>query len=256
MPPLVLPSRPCQHVRVLAINRPEKRNALSQELIDRLLEELRDASRDDSVRVIVVTGTDKLFCAGADIKEIASLDSEAANQRRYLEDLCDGVAAVKKPLIAAVEGIAFGGGFEVALMCDLIFASTSAKFGLPEVKIGLIPGAGGTQRLTNAVGKYRAMEIILFGNPISSQEAQTMGLIAELFEPGKVLQNTIKVASELAQRSSEAVCLAKKAICHADALGREDKFERELYYSAFSTRDKVEGISAFLEKRNPRWQGM
>ncbi|KAL2130689.1 hypothetical protein VTI74DRAFT_6076 [Chaetomium olivicolor] len=253
MPCLVLPSRPCQHVRVLALNRPEKRNALSQELINRFLEELSGASRDESVRVIVVTGTDTLFCAGADIQEIATMDSKAAAQRRYLEDLCKGMTDVKKPLLAAVEGFALGGGFELALMCDLIFASASAKFGLPEVKIGLIPGAGGTQRLTNAVGKYRAMKIILSGQPISSQEAQSMGVVAKLYQPGTVLQNTIKVASELAQQSNSALCLAKEAICQADSLGRDEQFERRLYYSAFGSRDKVEGVSAFLEKRTPRW---
>ncbi|KAK4031739.1 ClpP/crotonase-like domain-containing protein [Parachaetomium inaequale] len=252
-PTEIVRSSPCEHVRVLAINRPGKRNALSQQVIDNFLEELRDASQDEGVRVIVVTGTDTLFCAGADIQEIAALATEAATQRRYLEDLCNGMAGVRKPLLAAVEGIAFGGGFELALMCDLIFASASAKFGLPEVKIGLIPGAGGTQRLTNAVGKYRAMKIIFSGQPISSQEAQSMGLVAELYQPGTVLENTVKVAGEFAQQSSYALCLAKEAICRADSLGRDDEFERRLYYSAFDSRDKVEGVSAFLEKRKPRW---
>ncbi|KAK3299883.1 ClpP/crotonase-like domain-containing protein [Chaetomium fimeti] len=249
----ILRSDPAAHVRVLSINRPTKRNALSQEVIDRFLEELHAASHDDSVRVIVVTGTDVLFCAGADLKEIATLNTETATQCRYLEDLCDGMANTKKPLLAAVEGIAFGGGFELALMCDLIFASTSAKFGLPEVKIGLIPGAGGTQRLTSAVGKYRAMKIILSGQPISSEEALSMGLVAELSQPGAVLDDAVKMASVLAQQSSSSLCLAKEAICRADSLGRDEEFERKLYYSAFSSRDKVEGVSAFLEKRPPRW---
>ncbi|KAH6651241.1 ClpP/crotonase-like domain-containing protein [Chaetomium tenue] len=253
MPSPILRSDPAEHVRVLALNRPEKYNALSQEAINLLLKELQDASDDDNVRAIVVTGTDRLFCAGADIREIAALDTEAATKGRYLEDLCNGVAGVKKPLLAAVEGAALGGGFELALMCDLIFASTKATFGLPEVNIGLIPGAGGTQRLTNAVGKNRAMKLILTGESISSEEARSMGLVAELSQPGTVLDDAVKFASMLAQKSRASLSLAKEAICRADSLGRDEQFERKLYYSAFSTRDKQEGISSFLEKRAPRW---
>ncbi|KAM5353425.1 hypothetical protein ACJ41O_000075 [Fusarium nematophilum] len=204
-PELIVASTHADRVRVLAFNRPGKRNALSQVLIDRFLSELAIASRDARIGVIVVTGGKSFFSAGADIKDIAVLDAEAAMRCRYLEDLCNGMRSVRKPLIAAVEGIALGGGFEVALMvnrtlhgqwprntpCDLIFASRTALFGLPEVKIGLIPGAGGTQRLTNVVGKFK---------------------------------------------------------------GRDDDFERHLYYYAFGTRDKMEGVSAFLEKRPAKWE--
>jgi len=250
---LVNVSTPAEGVRVLAFNRPTKRNALSQELIDVFLRDLGAAAADQSVKVVVVTGSNTFFCAGADIKEISELDAEGARQRRYLEDLCQGLQNVRKPVVAAVEGIALGGGFEVALMCDLIFASTSSRFGLPEVSIGLLPGAGGTQRLTNAVGKYKAMQMILLGTPITAAEASAAGLVADVFEPGSVLDNVLQTASKLASMSPSALSLAKEAVCRSDDLGRDDNFERSLYYYAFGTQDKREGVGAFLEKRAPKW---
>lgn len=252
-PLLVVVSTPTPGVQVLAFNRREKRNALSQELIRQFLEELSKSSTDPDVKAIVVTGNESTFSAGADITEIIRLDAEGARQCRYLENLCNGMRAVRVPVIAAVEGMALGGGFEVALMCDMIFSSTSAKFGFPEVKIGLIPGAGGTQRLTNAVGKFRAMKMILLGDHIGGEEASAFGLVANLSEPGTVLEHAIKCAAQLSTQSSTAVALAKESISRADDLGRDDEFERSLYYFAFGTKDKVEGTSAFLEKRPPRW---
>lgn len=248
---LVLATTPAEGVRVLTFNRPAKRNALSQELITVFLHHLSEASRDKAVRAIVVTGSGAFFSAGADIKEISALDGEAARGCRYLADLCAGMRAVRKPLIAAVEGMALGGGFEVALMCDLIFASTTSQFGLPEVTIGLIPGAGGTQRLTNAVGKFKAMQMILLGSPISAAEASSAGLVAQLFEPSQVLENVVQTASRLAGLSPTALSLAKEAVCRSDDLGCDHEFERSLYYFAFGTRDKDEGVKAFLEKRAP-----
>ncbi|CAF3496826.1 unnamed protein product [Fusarium graminearum] len=251
---LILPSNPADGVRVLALNRPSKRNALSQELITVFLEQLKTASQDDGVRVIVITGSSTFFCAGADIGEISRLDAEGARDCRYLSDLCTGMQAVRKPLIAAVEGMALGGGFELALMCDLIFAAHDSRFGLPEVSIGLIPGAGGTQRLTNAVGKFKAMQMILLGRPIQAEEAQSAGLVAQLYESGSVLDNVVKdTASTLAALSPTALGLAKEAICKSDDLGVDHEFERSLYYFAFGTKDKEEGVRAFLEKRKPEW---
>ncbi|UZP38569.1 hypothetical protein NXS19_006385 [Fusarium pseudograminearum] len=251
---LILPSTPADGVRVLALNRPSKRNALSQELITVFLEQLKTASKDDGVRVIVITGSSTFFCAGADIGEISRLDAEGARDCRYLSDLCTGMQAVRKPLIAAVEGMALGGGFELALMCDLIFAAHDSRFGLPEVSIGLIPGAGGTQRLTNAVGKFKAMQMILLGRPIQAEEAQSAGLVAQLYESGSVLDNVVKdTASTLAALSPMALGLAKEAICKSDDLGVDHEFERSLYYFAFGTKDKEEGVRAFLEKRKPEW---
>ncbi|KAK4143305.1 enoyl-CoA hydratase [Dichotomopilus funicola] len=250
---LVQRSTPHPGVAVLAFNRPEKRNALSQSLIDEFLSELATVSADHAIKAVILTGGPHFFSAGADINEISRLDFESARGCRYLEDLCNGMAAVRKPVIAAVEGMALGGGFEVALMCDLIFASEITKFGLPEVRIGLIPGAGGTQRLTNAVGKYQAMKMILFGATITGQEALSNGLVTELSPPGSVLDRAIKAAQQLASLSSSAVQLAKEAVCRSDKLGRDDEFERSLYYSAFGTAHKREGVSAFLEKRSPDW---
>ncbi|KPA38126.1 enoyl- hydratase [Fusarium langsethiae] len=259
---LILPSTPADGVRVLALNRPSKRNALSQELITVFLEQLKAASRDDGVRVIVITGSSTFFCgmnslhlppipdshkgrAGADIGEISRLDAEGARDCRYLSDLCSGMQAVRKPLIAAVEGMA----------CDLIFAAHDSRFGLPEVTIGLIPGAGGTQRLTNAVGKFKAMQMILLGRPISAEEAKSAGLVARLYENGSVLDNVVKdAASTLAALSPMALGLAKEAICKSDDLGVDHEFERSLYYFAFGTKDKEEGVKAFLEKRKPEWR--
>ncbi|KAF3009047.1 hypothetical protein E8E14_005135 [Neopestalotiopsis sp. 37M] len=240
---LIATSTPVEHVKVIAFNRPEKRNALSQTLIDELLQELSAASKDDNIHAIVITGNQSFFSAGADIKEIQAIDTEAAQKRRYLEDLCNGLQAVRKPLIAAVEGMA----------CDIITASTEAYFGLPEVKIGLIPGAGGTQRLTNIVGKYKAMHMILLGANITSDEAKAHGLVAEIYPAGSVLDNTLKLAGQLAQLSPGALSLAKEAIRRSDDKGRDDEFERSLYYSAFSSSHKIEGIAAFLEKRQPKW---
>ncbi|KAK1763499.1 ClpP/crotonase-like domain-containing protein [Phialemonium atrogriseum] len=253
-PCLVVVSAPTPKVRVLAFNRPEKRNALSQHLIQQFLDELLKASSEPEVRVIVVTGNETAFSAGADIKEIARMDGEGARRCRYLENLCHGMRSIKVPVIAAVEGMALGGGFEVALMCDMIFSSATAKFGFPEVNIGLIPGAGGTQRLTNAVGKFRAMKMILLGDHIRGDEASAFGLVASLSEPGTVLSHAIEVAARLSEQSSSAIALAKETISRADDLGRDDEFERSMYYFAFGTKDKVEGVSAFLEKRPPQWQ--
>ncbi|KAJ4117562.1 hypothetical protein NW768_010927 [Fusarium equiseti] len=251
---LILASTPAAGVRVLALNRPSKRNALSQDLITVFLEQLHSASKDDGVRVIVITGSTTFFCAGADIGEISRLDAEEARKCRYLSDLCSGMQAVRKPVIAAVEGMALGGGFELALMCDLIFAAHDSRFGLPEVTIGLIPGAGGTQRLTNAVGKFKAMQMILLGRPMPAEEARSVGLVTDLYDSGTVLEHVVQdTASTLAAQSPMALDLAKEAICRSDGMGVDHEFERSLYYFAFGTKDKEEGVKAFLEKRKPDW---
>ncbi|KAL6866869.1 ClpP/crotonase-like domain-containing protein [Trichoderma novae-zelandiae] len=246
---LVQTSSPVSGVKVITFNRPQKRNALSNELLAEFLSKLSAASKDAAVKVIVLTGSGGFFSAGADLQDIAALDAADARSCRYLEDLCHGMASVRKPLLAAVEGPALGGGFEVALMCDLIFASqTQTYFALPEVKRGLIPGAGGTQRLTAALGKFKAMRTILLGKPITAEEGLSHGLVCELFEDGTVLKNTVKVAAELAANATEAMQLAKEAICRADSLGRDDEFERTLYYITFGTEEKKKGVNGFLKK--------
>ncbi|KAL2840348.1 ClpP/crotonase-like domain-containing protein [Aspergillus pseudodeflectus] len=239
-------------IRVCILSRPTKRNALSQALIDELLLQLRRAESDEEISCIIITGSGGMFSAGADIKEISQLDAEGAHQRRYLEDLCNGMRSVRKPVIAAVEGKALGGGFELALMADFIVATTDTSFGLPEVTIGLIPGAGGTQRLTTAIGKYRAMQMVLLNEPLSGPEALKVGLVATLTEPGHALEAALDLAKRLASQSRSAVILAKGAI--SDDLGQDEQYERSLYYTAFGTRDKREGVAAFLEKRPPVWK--
>ncbi|GAB0133092.1 hypothetical protein EsDP_00001508 [Epichloe bromicola] len=246
---LVQVTSPTEGVRVITLNRPEKRNAMSQGLIGDLLRELKIASTDSAVKAIVITGNGTFFSAGADLKDIAGLDATGARTCRYLEDLCLGMSAVRKPLLAAVNGPALGGGFEVALMCDLIIASKSAYFALPETKRGLIPGAGGTQRLTAAVGKFRAMRTVLTGRPITSEEALSWGLVCDLTEDCDMLQRTVASANALTEHGSEALQLAKEAVCRADSLCRDDLFERNLYYTTFGTEEKRKGVDEFLAKR-------
>ncbi|KAL2809215.1 ClpP/crotonase-like domain-containing protein [Aspergillus granulosus] len=250
---LVLDETPLPGVRICILNRPTKRNALSQGLIDQLLLQLRLAEKDHGISSIIITGSGNFFSAGADIKEISQLDAESAHQRRYLEDLCNGMRSVHKPIIAAVEGKALGGGFELALMADFIVATADVEFGLPEVTIGLIPGAGGTQRLTSAIGKYRAMKLILLNEPLSGIEAFNLGLVSRLAESGQALEGAMELAKKLASQSPSAIRLAKEAICKADESGQDQAFERSLYYQAFGTKDKREGVAAFLEKRDPVW---
>ncbi|KAI3575462.1 ClpP/crotonase-like domain-containing protein [Fusarium oxysporum f. sp. albedinis] len=235
-------------VSVITLNRSEKRNALSKAMITELLGALSRVSADSNTKVIVVTGRGSCFSAGADIKEISTMDAEAARSCRYLEDLCHGMAAVRKPILAAVDGPALGGGFELAMMCDLIYASPRAKFVLPEVNLGLIPGAGGTQRLTSALGKFRAMKAILLGTPVSSEEALSCGLVCDMFKDGQVLDKTIDAAAQVAARGGVAVQLAKEAICRADDSCRDDAFERSLYYFAFGTKEKATRVEAFLRR--------
>ncbi|RHZ67138.1 enoyl-CoA hydratase/isomerase family protein [Aspergillus thermomutatus] len=208
--------------RILTLNRPNKRNALCQTLIDELLWQLEIASADPHIRSIVITGSGAMFSAGADIKEIAQFNGETARQKRYLEDFCHGMKKVRKPIIAAIEGKALGGGFELALMADFIVATPDVEFRLPEISIGLIPGAG--------------------------------GLVSRLAEPGKALSGALEIAEKLATHSASTLMLSKEAICRADELQHDHDFERSLYYSAFGTRDMIEGVGAFLEKRAPVWR--
>ncbi|EAW19847.1 enoyl-CoA hydratase/isomerase family protein [Aspergillus fischeri NRRL 181] len=242
--------------RILTLNRPNKRNALCQALINELLHQLKIVSADPHIRAIVIAGSGAIFSAGADIKEIAQLDGETARQKRYLEDLCHAMKQVRKPIIAAVEGKALGGGFELALMADFIVATPEVEFRLPEISIGLIPGAGGTQRVTAAVGKYRAMNMILLNEPLSGNEAYQVGLVCKLVEPGKALSGALEIAEKLASQSASTLMVAKEAICRGetDELQHDHEFERSLYYATFGTRDMVEGVTAFLEKRAPVWR--
>ncbi|KAJ3499284.1 hypothetical protein NLG97_g439 [Lecanicillium saksenae] len=249
---LVVPSTPAPGIRLLSLNRPEKRNALSQDVIRCLLTELQNASADPEVFSIILTGNGPFFCAGADLNDIAGLDEAGARASRYLEDLCNGFKSVNKPIVAAVNGPALGGGFEIALMSDIIIAAQPAYFVLPETKIGLIPGAGGTQRLTAAIGKYRAMSCILLAQPMTSEEAQTAGLVANVVGPDALIQTCVDMASRFTADNKQTIAFAKRAVCRADDLCRDDRFERDLYYTAFGTAEKKRGVDDFLAARRKK----
>jgi len=243
-------------VGIVTINRPQVRNALNHQTIGELVEALESFDRDDAVRCMILTGDDQAFAAGADISQMAD-----AGAVEVLDD--DNFArwarfkAIHKPVIAAVSGYALGGGCELALMCDLVVASETALFGQPEVKIGIIPGAGGTQRWTRSAGKVRAMEAVLIGEPVRAVDAERMGLINRVVAAGAQLDEALRLANLIAARPPLAVRLAKEAVNHAMEVGLDAglDFERKLFYLLFATEDKREGMRAFLEKRPGRFSG-
>lgn len=239
-------------IAVVQLNRPEALNALNPELMHQLVANLQELDKDSAIRAIVLTGSDKAFAAGADIKEMAPLSAKEIKQQNPLL-IWDQVARVKKPLIAAVSGYALGGGCELAMMCDMIVASETAKFGQPEISLGIIPGAGGTQRLTQAIGKYKAMEWILTGNIYSAQEACQAGLICKVTPPADYLNEAKALAKKIAEKSPIALHAAKQSILKSLELTLEEglQTERELFYNLFDTEDQKEGMRAFLEKRKP-----
>ncbi|KAK3985304.1 ClpP/crotonase-like domain-containing protein [Cladorrhinum sp. PSN332] len=239
-------------VALVRLHRPAKRNAFSQAMIDELVATLNDLDRLDSVRVVVLTGiSNGPFCAGMDIKELSQLDTAEAHRRGFLKDLTDAFARFSKPTIAGVVGLALGGGFELALACDIIYAAEDATFGLPEIKIGTIPGAGGTQRLARALGKHKAMELILTGDAATGQELERLGLVSKVFPRDQVVDQALALAEKIAAKSAPVARLAKQAVLTAEnthlAVGMAA--EKSLYYATFSIRDFREGQAAFLEKR-------
>ncbi|KAF3005816.1 hypothetical protein E8E13_008088 [Curvularia kusanoi] len=240
-------------VAVVELNRLKKRNALSQSLIDELIEVLSKLDQDPAVRAVVLTGSEQgPFCAGADLAELANITTAEAFQRGWLKDLNDALEAFRKPVIAAVRGFAFGGGFELALLCDMIFASTDAKFGFPEISLGTIPGMGGTQRLTKTVGKQKALEMILTGLPVTAQEMERRGIVNKVMSTDQdVLEEALVTAQFIAARSAPALRLAKQVVKTAETTVLEAglAIERASYYGSFSFPDCQEGISGFLGKR-------
>lgn len=244
-------------VATVKINRPEALNALNSVLVRELVAALDSLEADDSVRCVVLTGSDKAFCAGADIKEMAGLSAAEIGKADHLGPVWDRAASFEKPLIAALSGYTLGGGLELAMCCDIIIASEGTKLGQPEINIGIIPGGGGTQRLPRAVGKYKAMEMILTGATISAEEAKALGLVNRIVPPGKYLEEATKLASEIASKAPIAVRSAKKAIAASQEMGLSAGLELglTLFYDLFDTADKKEGMSAFLEKRKPNFVG-
>ncbi len=243
-------------VGIVTINRPQVRNALNRQTVAEIIQALEAFDRDPTVRCLILTGNDRAFAAGADVTEMVeagAVDVLASdNFGRWAR-----IRALTKPLIAAVSGYAFGGGCELALMCDLIVASETAQFGQPEVKIGIIPGAGGTQRWTRTVGKARAMEAVLTGDPVSAAEAAKMGLVNRLAPVAEYLEEAKRLAVMIASRPPLAVRLAKEAVNYAyeASLSAGLDYERRLFYLLFASEDKREGMRAFLEKRPGAFKG-
>jgi enoyl-CoA hydratase len=243
-------------VGIVRINRPKVRNALNPQTIAELVDALEAFDRDPAIRCMILTGDDRAFAAGADITQM--VDASAVD---VLDD--DRFArwarfrALHKPVIAAVSGYALGGGCELALMCDLVIASETAQFGQPEVRLGIIPGAGGTQRWARAAGKVQAMEAVLTGEPIRAVDAQRLGLINRVVPPGAQLAEALRLAHLIAERPPLAVRLGKEAINYAMEVGLTAglEFERKLFYLLFASEDKREGMRAFLEKRSARFTG-
>ena len=241
-------------VALVKFNRPHALNALNKILLDELIEVLARFNDDDGIDAVVLTGNDKAFAAGADIKEMKDFSYMEA----YLGDHTSGwdkVTSFRKPLIAAVAGFALGGGCEVALMCDFIIAADNAKFGQPEITLGVIPGMGGTQRLTRAVGKAKAMDMVLTGRLIDAAEAERIGMVARVVAADKLLEEALAAAEKIASLSRPSVMMAKESVNRAfeTTLAEGLRFERRLFHSLFGTEDQKEGMAAFTEKRKPKF---
>ena len=245
-----------KHIALVRLNRPKELNALNLELMGELRDTLKELDANDDVRVIILTGNERAFAAGADIKQMSG---RTAMDMLKIDQFStwDQIRRTKKPIIAAVSGFALGGGCELAMICDMIVASESAKFGQPEIKIGVMPGAGGTQRLTRAVGKARAMEMVLTGNFISAEEAYKFGLVNRVVPEEIYLQETLKLAREIAEKSPIAVQMAKESVNKAFETPLQEGlfFERKNFYMLFASEDQKEGMAAFIEKRAPDFKG-
>ena len=243
-------------VGLITLNRPQALNALSAALIRDLGAALDELEADDAIGAIVITGSDKAFAAGADIKEMASRSYMDVYLNDFITNGWERVSTCRKPIVAAVAGYALGGGCEIAMMCDTIIAADTAKFGQPEITIGTIPGSGGTQRLTRAVGKAKAMEMCLTGRMMDAAEAERSGLVSRVVPAAELIDEAIKVATKIASMSRPAVLMAKEAINRAyeTTLAEGVRFERRLFHSTFATEDQKEGMAAFVEKRKPSYK--
>jgi enoyl-CoA hydratase/carnithine racemase len=245
-----------RHVALLRLNRPEARNALSPEMMEELASELERLDPDPDVRCVVIAGSEKIFAAGADIKAMSER-SFAETLRHPAASFWRRLAAIKTPMIAAVSGYALGGGCELALACDMIVAAESAKFGQPEINLGIIPGGGGTQRLARVLGKQRTMELVLTGRRFDAEEAWALGLVNKVVADEAWLEEAMALARGVSEQPPIASRLAKQAVIAAEetALSAGLENERRLYELAMATEDRVEGMKAFIEKREPKFEG-
>jgi enoyl-CoA hydratase len=242
-------------VGIIRLNRPQALNALNKALIAELTQAIETFDADEKIGCMLITGNDKAFAAGADIKEMADKPFIDA----YLGDFVSNwnvATRARKPIVAAVAGLALGGGCELAMQCDIVIAADTAKFGQPEIKLGVIPGIGGTQRLARAVGKAKAMDLILTGRMMDAAEAEKSGLVARLVSPEKLMDEAMKVAETIANMSLPSVLAGKEAVNRAFEGGLSEgmAFERRIFHSLFATEDQKEGMKAFIEKRTPKWK--
>ena len=242
-------------VGIIRLNRPQALNALNKALIAELTQAIETFDTDEKIGCLLITGNDKAFAAGADIKEMANKPFIEA----YLGDFVsnwNAAAHARKPIVAAVAGFALGGGCELAMQCDIVIAADTAKFGQPEIKLGVIPGIGGTQRLARAIGKAKAMDLILTGRMMDAAEAEKSGLVARVVSAASLMDEAMKVAETIANMSLPSVLAGKEAINRASESGLSEgvAFERRIFHSLFATEDQKEGMKAFIEKRPPKWK--
>uniref|UniRef100_T1IQF7 Probable enoyl-CoA hydratase, mitochondrial n=1 Tax=Strigamia maritima TaxID=126957 RepID=T1IQF7_STRMM len=243
------------NVGLVMLNRPKALNALCDALMREVSVAFDDLEADSKIGAIVITGNEKAFAAGADIKEMQNNTFSQTFGGNFLSHW-DRVARSKKPVLAAVNGFALGGGCELAMMCDIIYAGDRAKFGQPEIKLGTIPGAGGTQRMPRFIGKSKAMEILLVGDPINAQEAERCGLVAKIFPADKLVDETVKIAEKICAHSKFIVSMCKEAVntAYETSLTEGLHFEKRMFHTTFATEDRKEGMNAFVEKRPAKFQ--
>ena len=242
---------------LITLNRPQAMNALNTKMVDELVSALNGFEKDDEVRCLVIAGSERAFSAGADIKEMEPMTAVGMAMSGHFFPLWDKVGRYPKPIVGALSGFVLGGGLELAMSLDVLVASETTQLGQPEIDIGVMPGGGGTQRLTRAVGKYKAMEMILTGKRIGAEEARSLGLVSRVVPKEAYLSEAKKVAEEIASKSPVAVRQAKMAVNKSFEMGLSQgiDFERELFYLLFASEDKTEGMKAFMEKRKPEFKG-
>lgn len=243
-------------VGLLTLHRPQALNALNDQLMDELGAALRSFDADESIGAIVITGSEKAFAAGADIGAMKNWTYMDVYGSEYITRNWETLKQIRKPVIAAVAGYALGGGCELAMMCDMIIAADSARFGQPEIKLGTIPGAGGTQRLPRAIGKAKAMDLVLTGRMMNADEAERSGLVSRVVPANRLLDEALQVATAIASMSLPAVMMAKECVNRAFESGLNEGllFERRVFHATFGTQDQKEGMAAFIEKRTPHFK--
>ncbi|MEM7211279.1 MAG: enoyl-CoA hydratase [Pseudomonadota bacterium] len=246
-----------EHVGLIRFDRPKALNALNKQLLDELASALTKLDADDKIGAIVLTGNEKAFAAGADITEMAPKSFVDVFKENMFADQLDVVGNTRKPVIAAVAGYALGGGCEIAMACDFILAADTAKFGQPEINLGVIPGIGGTQRLTRFVGKSKAMEMNLTGRMMDAEEAERSGLVSRIVPADNLIDEAVKTAGKIAEKSPIAVMAAKEAVnrSYETTLSEGIRFERRMFNALFATEDQKEGMAAFVEKRSAKFTG-